>query len=75
MKPTHVAIIADPHLPHPEFSHPEESSAWVNSICQGFDELFMRKSWSILNRIGRIDAVVFLGDMLDYGREKMTDVE
>lgn len=35
----------------------------------------MRKSWSILNRIGRIDAVVFLGDMLDYGREQMTDAE
>lgn len=35
----------------------------------------MRKSWVILQRIGRIDAVVFLGDMLDFGREQMTEAQ
>lgn len=32
----------------------------------------MRKSWNIVRRLGRIDAVVFVGDMLDYGRGAMS---
>jgi hypothetical protein len=39
------------------------------------DELFMRKSWNVVMRLGRVDAVVVLGDMLDAGRNVMTDDE
>lgn len=39
------------------------------------EELFMRKSWNVVRRLGRIDAVVFVGDMLDWGRGNMSDQE
>lgn len=35
----------------------------------------MRKSWDVVTRLGRIDAVIFVGDMLDQGRAVMTDNE
>jgi hypothetical protein len=36
------------------------------------EELFMRKSWNVVQRLGRIDAVIFVGDMLDQGRAIMS---
>lgn len=39
------------------------------------DELFMRKSWNVVMRLGRVDQVLVLGDMLDWGRGVMTDEE
>lgn len=39
------------------------------------DELFMRKSWNVVMRLGRVDQVLVLGDMLDSGRGVMTDEE
>ncbi|TXT08735.1 hypothetical protein VHUM_02863 [Vanrija humicola] len=71
--PTHVVLIADPHVPHPSLSHPTSSPDWVNAVRQGMEELFMRKSWNVVRRLGRIDAVIVVGDILDCGREFMTD--
>ncbi|KLT38681.1 Metallo-dependent phosphatase [Cutaneotrichosporon oleaginosum] len=73
--PTHVVLVADPHVPHPILSHPENARPWVNSVRQHMEELFMRKSWNVVRRLGRIDAVVFLGDMLDWGRGNLSDQE
>lgn len=39
------------------------------------DELFMRKSWNVVMRLGRVDAVIVVGDMLDWGRGVMSDQE
>jgi hypothetical protein len=39
------------------------------------EELFLRKSWNVVMRLGRIDAVVFVGDVLDQGRARMSDEE
>ncbi|WWC91304.1 uncharacterized protein L201_006247 [Kwoniella dendrophila CBS 6074] len=73
--PTHVVLLADPHVPHPVLSYPEGSRPWVNWIKQQVDELFMRKSWNVVTRLGRIDAVIVVGDMLDCGRGVMSDNE
>ncbi|WVW79244.1 hypothetical protein I302_101210 [Kwoniella bestiolae CBS 10118] len=73
--PTHVVLLADPHVPHPVLSYPEGSRPWVNWLKQQIDELFMRKSWNVVTRLGRIDAVIVLGDMLDCGRGVMSDDE
>ena len=35
----------------------------------------MRKSWNVVMRLGRVDAVIIVGDMLDTGRRVMSDVE
>lgn len=31
----------------------------------------MRKAWDVVMRLGRVDAVLFAGDMLDWGRGNM----
>ncbi|WRT68958.1 uncharacterized protein IL334_005940 [Kwoniella shivajii] len=73
--PTHVVLLADPHVPHPVLSYAEGSRPWVNWFKQQMDELFMRKSWNVVTRLGRIDAVIVVGDMLDCGRGVMSDDE
>lgn len=73
--PSHIVLLADPHVPHPILSHPEESWAITNKLRQAFDELFMRKSWNVVMRLGRVDAVVVVGDMMDVGRGRMGDDE
>jgi hypothetical protein len=73
--PSHIVLIADPHVPHPVLSHPEDAWAWTNKLRQAFDELFMRKSWNVVMRLGRVDAVVVVGDMMDVGRGRMGDEE
>jgi hypothetical protein len=44
-------------------------------LQQAMEELFMRKSWNVVMRLGRVDVVVVLGDMLDWGRGVMSDSE
>lgn len=44
-------------------------------LRQAMEELFMRKSWNVVMRLGRVDVVVVLGDMLDWGRGVMSDSE
>ena len=44
-------------------------------LRQAMDELFMRKSWNVVMRLGRVDGVIVLGDMLDWGRGIMSDEE
>jgi hypothetical protein len=28
----------------------------------------MRKSWNVVMRLGKVDAVIMVGDMMDWGR-------
>ncbi|KAL7421241.1 hypothetical protein Q5752_004126 [Cryptotrichosporon argae] len=73
--PTHLVLLADPHVPHPRLSYPPDSRPLANWLKQRFDELFMRKSWNVVTRLGRIDGVIVVGDMLDWGRGVMSDAE
>lgn len=75
VKPTHLVLLADPHVPHPRLSYSADSRPWINALRQGMDELFMRKSWNVVMRLGRVDGVVVVGDMLDWGRGDMSDQE
>jgi hypothetical protein len=68
-------LIADPHVSHPRFSYSPDSNTWINALRQVFDELFMRKSWNIVMRLGKVDHVIMLGDMLDWGRGVMDEEE
>ena len=52
-----------------------DSRPWINKLRQAMDELFMRKSWNVVMRLGRVDDVIVLGDMLDYGRGVMSEYE
>ncbi|ODN91432.1 hypothetical protein L198_05946 [Cryptococcus wingfieldii CBS 7118] len=73
--PSHVVLLADPHVPHPVLSYPEGSYEWVSWIRQNMDILFMKKSWNVVMRLGRVDGVVVVGDMLDWGRGVMDEGE
>ena len=74
VNPTHVVLLADPQIPHPTLSYPSR-----NPILQKFTtwyiDLYMRKSWDVLRRLGKIDAVIVAGDMMDWGRGVFDDEE
>ncbi|WVN91103.1 uncharacterized protein L203_106352 [Cryptococcus depauperatus CBS 7841] len=72
---THIVLLADPHVPHPTLSYAPGSNRAVNWLKQQMDELFMRKSWNVVMRLGRVDRVLVLGDMLDWGRGLLSDQE
>ncbi|KAI5450911.1 hypothetical protein NCC49_002651 [Naganishia albida] len=72
--PTHVVLLADPQIPHPTLSYPSRSQP-LQKITTWFIDLYMRKSWDVLRRLGRIDAVIMAGDMMDWGRGVFDDQE
>jgi hypothetical protein len=74
-QPSHLVLLADPHVPHPVLSYADDSRPWINALKQGMEELFMRKSWNVIMRLGKVDGVVVIGDMLDWGRGDMSDQE
>ncbi|KAL5528510.1 hypothetical protein ACEPAF_7646 [Sanghuangporus sanghuang] len=78
-QPAHVLLIADPQIVDLE-SYPERG--WLlGLISQVIIDLNMRKSWSAIRRLllgknsGNDEAVVFLGDMMDNGRNAYSDEE
>lgn len=72
--PTHVVLLADPQIPHPTLSYPNRNPL-LQKITTWFIDLYMRKSWNVLRRLGRIDAVIVAGDMMDWGRGVFDDAE
>lgn len=72
--PTHVLLLADPQIPHPTLSYPGRSG-WLRTLTTWFIDLYMRKSWAVVTRLGRIDAIVIAGDMMDEGRADIDDEE
>ncbi|KAJ9094962.1 hypothetical protein QFC21_005754 [Naganishia friedmannii] len=72
--PTHVVLLADPQIPHPTLSYPSRNPV-LQKVTTWFIDLYMRKSWNVLKRLGRIDAVIVAGDMMDWGRGVFNDAE
>ncbi len=72
--PTHVLLISDPMIPHPTLSYPY-SSPIVRRLRVWMSDLYMRKSWNVIMRLGRIDAVIVAGDMMNWGRGVFNDEE
>ncbi|KAJ9115447.1 hypothetical protein QFC22_005205 [Naganishia vaughanmartiniae] len=72
--PTHVVLLADPQIPHQTLSYPGRNPV-LQKIATWFIDLYMRKSWNVLKRLGRIDAVIVAGDMMDWGRGVFDDTE
>lgn len=74
IQPTHVLLISDPQIPHPTLSYPSRN--WLlQKITTWFIDLYMRKSWRVIMRLGRIDTVIVGGDMMDWGRGVFDDEE
>ncbi|KAF9418954.1 hypothetical protein BGZ94_009549 [Podila epigama] len=61
-----IAIIADPQLTDWYSYH---QSGFLLTLVQTYTDLYMRRSFSHLHRKLMPDAVLFLGDLLDGGRE------
>ncbi|EGF97450.1 uncharacterized protein MELLADRAFT_114338, partial [Melampsora larici-populina 98AG31] len=61
-----LLIIADPQLPSIPYSYPTRSYLLQFISIQIINQ-FIRKSWRLLIRIRKPDAIVFLGDLLDAG--------
>jgi hypothetical protein len=74
VNPTHVILLADPQIPHPTLSYPSRNPI-LQKVTTWFIDLYMRKSWNVLKRLGKIDAVIVAGDMMDWGRGVFNDEE
>ncbi|KAF9581847.1 hypothetical protein BGW38_001003, partial [Lunasporangiospora selenospora] len=61
-----IAIIADPQLTD-WYSY--NQSGWVLTLVEFYTDLFMRRSFHRLHNHLSPDAVLFLGDLMDGGRE------
>ncbi|MBW0475734.1 hypothetical protein O181_015449 [Austropuccinia psidii MF-1] len=65
-QPFNVLIIADPQLPSMSYSYPTRAYL-LRILSVKIIDNFMRKSWRLLLRSARPNAIVFLGDLLDGG--------
>ncbi|KAL5523631.1 hypothetical protein ACEPAG_7804 [Sanghuangporus baumii] len=77
--PAHVLLVADPQVVDLN-SYPDRE--WLlGLLSQVIIDLNMRKNWSAIRRLllgknnGSDEAVVFLGDMMDNGRNAYSDEE
>ncbi|KAH8119213.1 Metallo-dependent phosphatase-like protein [Phellopilus nigrolimitatus] len=71
--PTHVLLVADPQVIDGR-SYPGRSW-WLSVLSQFAVDSNLRRSWSAVRRRFRPDVVVFLGDMMDNGRDASGDEE
>ncbi len=72
--PSHVLLLADPQVPHPVLSYPD-SGPLARTVRTWLSDLYMRKSWNVVMQLGRIDAVIVAGDMMDWGGGVLDDEE
>ncbi|KII92954.1 hypothetical protein PLICRDRAFT_103385 [Plicaturopsis crispa FD-325 SS-3] len=70
---THVLLLADPQILGSR-SYPGRS-AWLTWLSRVIVDLNMRKSWWVTMRHLNPHVVLFLGDMMDGGRDTMPDAE
>lgn len=72
---SHVLLVADPQILNAN-SYPSRPQ-WLVSLTQFIVDLNLRKSWRLVVRklAPRAHAVIFLGDMMDGGRDDMSDRE
>lgn len=59
-------IVGDPQLTD-KYSYGRKGV--IQWITEFYSDQYMRRNWKKLNRKLRPDAVVFLGDLMDGGRE------
>ncbi|KAA6415346.1 MAG: manganese ion homeostasis (Fr) [Lasallia pustulata] len=68
--PHHVVLIADPQLVDP---HTYPGRPWpLSTLTVRYTDLYLRRSFSLLNKALHPDTVFFLGDLFDGGREWAT---
>ncbi|KAF8950058.1 hypothetical protein BGZ52_003908 [Haplosporangium bisporale] len=65
-----VAVLADPQLTD-WYSY--KQTGWLLTLVQTYTDLFMRRSFTRLHSTLRPDAVLFLGDLNDGGRETVDE--
>ena len=68
--PHHVILIADPQLVDP---HTYPGRPWpLSTATMKYTDLYLRKSFKLIQDILDPDTVIFLGDLFDGGREWAT---
>ncbi|RUS22437.1 Metallo-dependent phosphatase-like protein [Endogone sp. FLAS-F59071] len=65
-QPYHIALVADPQITD-QYSY--GYSGVLEYLLEFYTDLYMSKNWRRLNRALRPDAIFFLGDLMDGGRE------
>ncbi|GES79079.1 metallo-dependent phosphatase [Rhizophagus clarus] len=65
-EPVHVAIIADPQIID-DYSYGR--TGILQKISEIYPDMYMRKNWINLQHMFDPDAIIFLGDLMDGGRE------
>ncbi|KAJ9615733.1 hypothetical protein H2200_001810 [Cladophialophora chaetospira] len=66
-RPHHVLLVADPQLVDP---HTYPGRPWpLSSLTVLYTDLYLRRSYRLLQENLRPDATLFLGDLFDGGRE------
>jgi hypothetical protein len=66
-----ILIIGDPQLTD-KFSYGR--TGIIQWLTEFYSDLYMQRNWNKLNRKLKPDAVVFLGDLMDGGREWTDDM-
>ncbi|KAJ2663357.1 hypothetical protein IW148_002487 [Coemansia sp. RSA 1199] len=64
--PVHVAIIADPQIVD---AYSYNQSGLLLRITEFFTDIYMRKSYVALQQLKAPPTIIFLGDLMDGGRE------
>ncbi|KAL1925524.1 uncharacterized protein VTP21DRAFT_407 [Calcarisporiella thermophila] len=64
--PYHLAVIADPQITD-EYSY--DRKGLLLEITKFYSDMYMRRNFRHLSRRKKPDAVIFLGDLMDGGRE------
>nr|CAG8469908.1 10128_t:CDS:2 [Entrophospora candida] len=64
--PFHVALIADPQIID-DYSYGR--TGILQKISEIYPDMYMRKNWINLQTIFDPDAIIFMGDLMDGGRE------
>ncbi|GAB5590987.1 hypothetical protein Unana1_05887 [Umbelopsis nana] len=70
--PYNILIIGDPQLTD-KFSYGR--TGIIQWLTELYSDLYMRRNWNNLNRKLKPDTIIFLGDLMDGGREWTDDSE
>ncbi|KAJ1805193.1 hypothetical protein LPJ75_005383, partial [Coemansia sp. RSA 2598] len=65
-KPVHMAVIADPQIVD-HYSY--DQTGLLLRITEFFTDIYLRKSYRFLQTLRRPQKIIFLGDLMDGGRE------
>ncbi|KAJ2747164.1 hypothetical protein GGI20_000778 [Coemansia sp. BCRC 34301] len=65
-KPMHVALVADPQIVD-HYSY--EQTGLLLRVTEFFTDIYLRKAYNVLQTVRHPQTIIFLGDMLDGGRE------